>query len=421
MQHPSTISSSIFGIRHLAAAIRGIESARVRTGAGVGLFAATSFDPSRCKAEITHGESQESDDNYALSWVRDTLKSSVYDLTAGHTVQVKETIRALLTYFRRNQPVMQEAIAAHQSGQPLKYNCHAVMPRMHPLTLEPIHADQEKDLQLDMAEFLKNLAIATRQGITCLRDAQDVDILHLFVAYLQAWDYSFAGETPGDFGIWEEGKGGTWGVVPDVHSSSIAAMLAGYLHVHGLPLHAEDGTQTTISISDSICQRGFEQLNHRLQQVGETQERPYDLTALVILDDYFTLKVLTGESLLTEENVQRLLGFMPKLERDRGFVRYASEENPWGMDDFRKGGSPEQKSAEWPMGFCYAALIYAALGDRDRAVAYIQKAEAVFDWETGLGLPEAYYGNTDTIAPVSPLTWANALYLTAYEVMRRSF
>lgn len=81
---------------------------------------------------------------------------------------------------------------------------------------------------------------------------------------------------------------------------------------------------------------------------------------------------------------------------------------------------PQKKSAEWTMGFGYAALIYEKLGQLKKALKYVEKMEKTFDWETGLGLPEAYFGGTNRPVPISPLSWSNSLYLMTYETMRKS-
>jgi len=415
-------NNGIFSIPHIEASIRGLESARIKSGLGKGLFSATSFDSSKCKTSMTYGESLENDENYSLSWIRDTLKCSMYDLVAGNISNVKDTIHVLIDYFahEQNKTIIAQVIDLRSKGEKLQFNQHAILPRMHPLTLEPVHADQQKDLQLDMAEILKNISLATRNGICILRNSSDIDLIKKLIKYLDCWDYSLAGEIPGDFGIWEEGKGGSTGILePDIHSSSIAAILSGYMYIQDATLIAEDGSTEIVSINEDTINYGFKLLNERINNIGETEERQYDLTSLIILYDHLCLKEKLEKSLLTAENVKIILDNICKLERKNGFVRYASNDNLNYLDNYHRKGSPDGKSAEWTMGFCYAALIYDKLGLHDIAVSYIKKAENVFDWEKGLGLPEAYFGGTNKPVPISPLTWSNALYLTAYEIMRK--
>ncbi|MGK7925546.1 MAG: hypothetical protein AB4290_09920 [Spirulina sp.] len=413
-------NKDIFKIRYLEAALRGLEAARIKTGLGKGLFAATAFDPAKCKTEVTSGDSQVNDDNYSLAWIRDTLKCSAYDLVAGNTARSQHTMATLLTYFRKNIETIDQTLEASSKGEKLECDRHAILPRMHPLTLEPVHADQKKDLQLDMAEFLKHLALLTENGICVLQDREDIRLVKKILDYFLAWDYSRNSKIPGDFGIWEEGKGGTRGdIEPDIHASSIAAILSGYMHVQGLTLRAKDGTTESISIDERTISSGFEFLNERMSSMGETEERPYDLTGLMILYDHFILQEKKKGELLTEKNVWKIRENYSQLERDRGFVRYASEENPDTLDDYHKSGSPKGKSAEWTMGFGYGALIAEKLGLYDEMVEYIEKMEAVFDWDKELGLPEAYFGGTDRPVPISPLSWSNALYLMAYETIRK--
>lgn len=414
-------TQNIFSNRYLDAALRGIESARIKDGIGNGLFTATSFNPANCKTTVTYGDSKQNDDNYSLSWVRDTLKCSIYDIIAGNTENVKATLYALLNYFKNNKVLIEQVITLAKQQQKLKFDQHAILPRMHPLTLEPVDADQRKNLQLDMAEILKNIAISIKNGFFVARTYNDILLVKQLINYFISWNYSFNGEYVGDFGIWEEGKGGTTGhLEPDIHSSSIAAMLAGYIAIDGCELTALDNSREFISIDKDIIDDGYKLLNERISVVGETEERAYDLTSLIILYDHLVIKEIFHSNLLSEQNIQLVLKNFSKLERKNGFVRYASDTNMNSLDNYHQAGSPEGKSAEWTMGFCYAALIYNKLGCYDKAIHYIQKTESVFDWKTGLGLPEAYFGGTDIPVPISPLTWSNSLYLTAYEEMKKN-
>ncbi len=404
-----------FSSRHRMAAQRGLDAARIQSGIGCGLFSATIFDASKCRTEVTQGDSVANDENYALAWVRDTLKCSVYDLVAGYPDRVQQTLQTLLAYFHQHQAVMHRAIAYQSQGNALSHLDHAIWPRLHPLTLEPVHADQQKDLQLDMAEILKHLAWAIAHQIPVLTTQADITLVQTLIQYFLAWDYGCNGEIPGDFGIWEEGIGGTDGAaVPDLHASSIAAMLAGYLWIQDTKLVAEDGSQATVAIAPNILSEGFQRLNQHLNAVGETAERPYDLTHFIILLDDQILHQQRGQRLLTDENQQRLFKNVTQLERSRGFLRYGSDKNLNSLDEYHKWGSPTGQSAEWTLGLAYAVLVYALQEQYDQAQRYLDQLESVFDWQTELGLPEAYFGGTDQPVPISPLSWANALYLTIY-------
>jgi phosphorylase kinase alpha/beta subunit len=410
----------MFETLYVEASIKGLNSSRIKDGLGRGLFSATEFDPSKCRTQVTSGDSTENDDNYSLSWVRDTIKCSFYDLIVGNNSQVQNTLDTLLTYFKINTKILNQTIEASSKGEKLKFDQHAIMPRMHPLTLEGVHADQKKDLQLDMAEILKYLALAIQNKIWLPKDVEDVLLVQKIVEYFLAWNYSLNADTPGDFGVWEEGKNGTNGTLePEIHASSIAAILAGFIHIQGLTLQIEDTETVVVHIDENVINEGFDLLNERISIVGETEERPCDLTSLIILYDHLVLIEMGKRILLTQENIQKILENFSKLERSRGFLRYSSDENPNALDDYHKSGSPEKKSAEWTMGFGYAALIYEKLGLHQKAVEYIEKMESTFDWDKKLGLPEAYFGGTDQPVPISPLSWSNALYLIAYETMRQ--
>ena len=411
---------SLFGVRFLEAAFKGLESARIQDGLGKGVFSATTFDPSKCRTEVTRGESQENIDNYSLVWVRDTLKCSAFDWIAGNHSRLNETFNTLLKYFKHNLDLIDKTIKDDKEGEKLKFDVHGIMPRMHPLTLEPVHADQRKDLQLDMAEVLKYFVLLNQSDVWHPEDSNELLLIEKLVQYFQSWDYSLNADIPGDFGIWEEGKQGTLGaVIPDVHSSTIAIMLSGFIYLKDYQMQASDGSSKIMRVDESEISRGFDLLNKRLETVGETEERTYDLTGLIILYEHLLLKESGRGELLTPENADKILREFNKLEREKGFVRYASSQNPDSLDAYHRSQSPLGKSAEWTMGFGYAALIFLKLGLRDEAIKYIEKMESAFDWTVGLGLPEAYYGGTNKPVEVSPLSWSNALYLMTYESMRQ--
>ena len=494
----------MFSISHIEACIKGLESARIN-----GLFAATTYQSNNISKEVTFGDSQENDDNYSLAWVRDTLKCSYYDLIAENREHLQDTISTLLTYFRNNIHIIERTIEDNKNNRPLSFDSHAILPRMIPETLEPVHADQKKDLQLDMAEFLKHLSLIIQKDICVLKNRDDILLVLKLIDYFIAWNYSRNASPPGDFGIWEEGKEGTKGsLIPVIHSSSIAAILSGFMHINGLTLKAEDGSTQIVSIPENIIHSGVKFLNERISLVGECEERPYDLTSLMILYDHLILKEMGKGDLLTQENQTKILNNFSRLERDYGFMRYASDEHPDDLDNYHKDEydeldlvcldtadslpqqgrglvviakinnfyqvrifdknkrmlldqgkdkflpnqqlvkylevafqsqsvdettknllieevflslgyePPPKKSAEWTMGFGYAALIYEKLGQLGQALEYVSKMEKAFDWERKLGLPEAYFGQTKTPVPISPLSWSNALYLIIYEIFR---
>ncbi len=161
-------SFNTFSIGNIEACVKGLESARIYQGKGKGLFAATTFDPQKCRKEVTSGDSPENDNNYSLAWVRDTLKCSHYDLVAGNSEHLKNTMSTLLTYFRNNIQIIDRAIEDNKKNRCLSYDYHAILPRMHPETLERVHADQKKDLQLDMSEILKYISLISHKGICVL-------------------------------------------------------------------------------------------------------------------------------------------------------------------------------------------------------------------------------------------------------------
>jgi len=273
---------NLFDPRYIQAAIQGLNQARITKGEGIGLFSATRFNPDKCKTKLTSGESQENANNYSLAWVRDTLKCSLYDFLAENYIQSRLTISTLIKYFRKNTGIIDLTIDSYHRKESLRHDLHVIMPRMHPITLAPVHADKAKDLQLDMAEILKYIALLTYKNVWTPSCFDEISIIEKLIRYFLAWNYSLNSKIPGDFGIWEEGRGGTTGsAIPEIHTSTIGAMVSGLLAINGCRMKAPNNTFYTISVDESEISKGISLVNDRLITVGETESRKYDLASLI--------------------------------------------------------------------------------------------------------------------------------------------
>ena len=336
------------------------------------------------------------DYNYHLSWIRDTIKISHYHLLQKDAPALLLLTHNLFDYLHNNHELMQKVI--NKKGK-LNHKTDTLCPRLSPLTLEPVPADHYKSLQLDMADILKLLANTQTLRLNVFRNNKDAQIVQLFINFLIRWDYSMTGKIKGDFGIWEEGTGKNK-AQPEIHTSTIATMLLAFQEINNLRINS-----TLFKIPRTHLARGKKLLSEHLKKYGESKTRYADLTLLIILYEHLTAK----HPLLTKTQEKLILTRAKLLERERGLTRYLAQKRNKLIetDDYNM---KKEHAAEWPLGYCYLALIYYHKKEFREAQRCLDRLEHLCFSENAL--PEAYYGKTPETTPVKSLTWANALYLS---------
>ena len=93
--------------------------------------------------------------------------------------------------------------------------------------------------------------------------------------------------------------------------------------------------------------------------------------------------------------------------RDRGVIRYRGDRY------YNNNSDGVSEEAEWTMGLPWLSIIYAELGDQERAEHYLARTLAAQD-EHGQ-LPELYYAKTDRPNENSPLGWSESLTAVALQ------
>jgi isomaltose glucohydrolase len=184
-----------------------------------------------------------------------------------------------------------------------------------------------------------------------------------------------------DSGLWEEEE-----PTRAVHLSSIGAVAA------GLTQAARIGVR-------EIPERLAADTARQIQVMGGRESLHHD-TDLGLL----TLVWPLGDEVPIPRSLQREI--VSRVEREllgtRGVVRYPGDEY-----NACHGGSPE-----WTMGLGFLALSWHALGERERALAYLSQLEAAAT-EAG-ELPESWcrHPGHDRFFN-SPLCWSHALHVVA--------
>ncbi len=224
--------------------------------------------------------------------------------------------------------------------------------------------------QLDtVGQFLSLVAWAHKKRISLFRTERDRTLIPLLVHYLQAVRYW---EHP-DFGMWEEG--------PEVHSSSIGAVVAGLeaLRREGLAV-----------VPSELIVKGRETLDRLLPRESET--RDVDMAQLSLVWPYKVVSQEMTETILS--------GIKEKLVQKNGVNRY------WGDNYYR---SHSGISGEWTFGFFWLSIVYSELGNRKEAEHWYYQGVSSMTAEGHI--PELYSNGEPN--EHTPLAWAHALALIA--------
>jgi phosphorylase kinase alpha/beta subunit len=204
--------------------------------------------------------------------------------------------------------------------------------------------------------------------------------VQLLVDYLNNIEYW----NDADSGIWEESH--------EVHASSIGAVICALKAASQLPY---------IIIPEGMIEKGEQSLRSLLPR--ESASKFCDLALLTLI---FPFNVVTDEEKRKIlENVEYFL------TRDRGVIRYRNDRyyNRNKVDGY-------SEEAEWSMGLAWLAIIYAQMGDLEKAEDYLERAGKTVN-KDGL-IPELWYSHTDKPNENIPLGWAESMYVVALVVVR---
>jgi GH15 family glucan-1,4-alpha-glucosidase len=345
---------------------------------------------------------EEGYDRYDVYWLRDIMYATYANEYLGLYDKVKQSYSVVLTVFEKFhhkiiRGVRKRPDLLHAKGA-------VVHARVHPTTLEEI-TDEWGHHQLDIfGLFLFKTGDLQKQGFRVIRTNEHIQVVKDILSYL--WTARWDSEP--DFGMWEEG--------PEVHSSSVGAVLAGLTmwHDHGFYDYKYRTTidiSQTIPVSERFLEDGWRALEQLLPR--ESVSRPYDFAQLSLIWPYNILKDQLGRQEEIIHNIEH------HLVRAYGVVRYpgdryfaADREQPLGRE------------AEWPIGLawlsiCYSKLLQQALrlgASRATVDHYLARSRRHLEHLEEITTPDGQIAELFTSGKSShnlPLGWAQSFYIVA--------
>jgi phosphorylase kinase alpha/beta subunit len=348
-------------------------------------------------------------DRYDVYWLRDIMYATVANEYLGMYDKVKQSYRVVLTVFEKFHTKIIRGIRKKPDLHRAKGA--VVHARVHPLTLEEI-TDEWGHHQLDIfGLFLFKAGDLMKQGIRILDTENRVQVVKDILSYLWTarWD------TEPDFGMWEEG--------PEVHSSSVGAVLAGLTmwHDHGFydyKYRAKVDISHIIPVSERFLEDGARALSKLLPR--ESESRPYDLAQLSLLWPYNILK----DQFALQEEI--LANVESHLVRSGGVVRY-----PGDRYFTSNGDNPHGNEAEWPIGLAWLSIAYSKLvaqatrvGASQATIArYLERAQSHLHHLEDIATPDGRIPELMTGGKPGhnmPLGWALSLYIVAKLSLREA-
>jgi phosphorylase kinase alpha/beta subunit len=252
--------------------------------------------------------------------------------------------------------------------------------------------------------FLFKTGDLMKQGFRIIRTDEHIQVVKDILSYL--WTARWDSEP--DFGMWEEG--------PEVHSSSVGAVLAGLTmwHDHGFydyKYRASTDISQMIPVSERFLEDGAQALSRLLPR--ESASRPYDLAQLSLLWPYNILK----DQLALQEEI--LHNVETHLLREHGVVRY-----PGDRYFTSRPQDPFGHEAEWPIGLAWLSIAYAKLlaqatrlgSSRATIDRYLERSRAHLAHLERVMTADGRIAELVTGGQPNhnlPLGWAQSLYIVA--------
>jgi phosphorylase kinase alpha/beta subunit len=348
-------------------------------------------------------------DRYDVYWLRDIMYATIANEYLGIYDKVKQSYRVVLTVFEKfHQKIIRGVRKKPDLNRAKGAVVHA---RVHPTTLEEI-TDEWGHHQLDIfGLFLFKTGDLMKQGFSVIDSDQRVQVVKDILSYL--WTSRWDSEP--DFGMWEEG--------PEIHSSSVGAVLAGLTmwHDHGFydyKYRTRVDVSHIIPVSERFLEDGARALSRLLPR--ESASRPYDLAQLSLLWPY---NILKDQFALQEEILDNI---EKHLVRAHGVVRY-----PGDRYFSSKPDDPFGHEAEWPIGLAWLATAYSKMllqalrvGASSATIdRYLERARAHMKHLEEITTPDGRIAELFTGGKPNhnlPLGWAQSLYIVGKLSLREA-
>lgn len=347
-------------------------------------------------------------DRYNVFWLRDIMYATYANEYVGAYDKLIESYRLIIRIFQKyRHKITSGARKRHYLGSCANEVIHA---RIHPVTLEEI-TNEWGHHQLDIfGLFLYKTGDLIKKGHNVIpTDQTEIQILlRDIVLYLTTVRW----HSDPDFGVWEEG--------PEVHASSIGAVLAGltmwhddghyhYKYKSQIPIHHY------LPVPQEFIEQGREALERLLP--SESASRPVDLAQLSLIWPYYIVS--------DSQALQIITSIEKDLVRKNGVIRYSGD-----LYYNADRTMPIGNEAEWPLGFAWLSIVYSQLAIKAlkmgaifgppieyiaKSEQYLRRLEQVMTAE-GL-VPELYTAGKPNYNV--PLAWAQSFYIVARQNLFR--
>jgi len=324
---------------------------------------------------------------YDVFWLRDIMYATYANEYLGNMEEMIESFELMMTIMLKHKSHICSAIR--------KMPDRALHARYHPNTLEEISPDWGHH-QLDvLGLFLYKTGDLIKKGHNVLKNSEQRELIRDIMQYL----FTYRWETHPDFGVWEEG--------PELHSSSLGAVLA------GLTMWFDDGHYEykyhhkvelwkVIPVSERYFDTGREVLKKLLPKESESRET--DLAQLSLVWPYRIVDNHMAEIILSQ--VEK------KLVRQYGVIRYRAD-HYFNTNDKHKEGN----EAEWPLGIAWLSIVHAKIAcwsdDFNKGMQHVKKSkEYLLKMDELLvdgAIPELYTGGKPN--ENMPLAWAHSFHI----------
>jgi len=311
---------------------------------------------------------------YDKAWLRDIYFIVLSFLETGDIETVQRSARALLDVFIKHKDKISWAI--HNKPHETWQYIHA---RFHPETFEEFWEEWGNRQHDAVGEILNLVCELELRGVGIVQTDEDRDIVQKIVDYLIRVEYW---HDP-DNGIWEENL--------EIHASSVGSVVAALKKAQKIEW---------LSVPQWDIERGEEMLRGLLPR--ESYGKFADLALMTLIYPFAVTTPQETEAIL--KNVEY------HLTRNKGVIRYKSDRYYNANED---GHSEE---AEWCFGLSWLSIIYAQLGNKEKAWHYLERAKETVT-QDGL-VPELYFSNTNTPNDNTPLGWAESMYVIALQKVR---
>lgn len=349
-------------------------------------------------------------DKYNVFWLRDIMFATYANEYVGSYDKMIESYRLIIRIFQKHRHKITNG------ARKLRYlgSCadEVIHSRVHPVTLEEITHEWGHHQLDNLGLFLYKTGDLMKKGhhVISTDHAENLILLRDIVMYLTTVRW----HSDPDFGVWEEG--------PEVHSSSIGAVLAGFTMWHDDGFyHQKYSSQIHLHQYLPVPQEFLEAGRKTLDRIlpAESKTKPFDMVQLSLIWPY---------SIITDSQAKQILTNIEKnLVRGKGVIRY-----PGDLYFNSDRSNPQGNEAEWPLGFAWLSIAYSKMAIKalkmgtifgppteliEKAEDYLSRLESVMTDDGKV--PELYTGDKHNWNV--PLAWAQSFYIVARQSLSRVY